>query len=961
MRYLGSSSILAVLMAYAGSAAAQTQQTTQVSPDQSDCASIPGQATTAECAGSADAGQRTNSDLAAESPSPTAATGSDDIIVTGSRLNSGFASPTPVTVTTTSDLRAAAPASLTDAITQLPQFRNSSRASTAGPSGVRGNGASFLSLRGLEPQRTLTLLDGRRVVASSAAGSPDINLFPQDLISRVEVVTGGASAAYGSDAVAGVVNFILDKNFTGVRARVQAGISDEGDGGSRQAALSYGASLLGDRVHFIASAEYRATDEIPGAHSRPWADAAYAIIVNPNAPPARLIAPTVASNATFGGLIVGGPLANTQFLPGGVSAPFRFGTAVTSTTMIGGDGAPSQFGFTSGLESYSIFGRVTAEASESLSIFFEGSGARSTSGYDVSRSSQTAGTAFTIFADNAYLPQDIQAALARTGTTSFRLARVDRDFGFSRVAARSDTWRVAGGFDAKLGGDWHLEGYASHGANDYEVDTYNNPIYRRLFAAADAVVDPATKRIVCRSTLQGYDPGCVPVNLFGDGSVSAEARDYFMGTAVQVLKLRQDVASLTVRGSPLELPAGPLSIAAGFEYRREQARQTSDELSQTVISNVGVRGLPTSFVGQRGSYFLSNPQPLRGSYDVREGFVEAELPLLKDSSVGKSLSLNGAARLIDYSTVGSLWAWKAGAVYDPVEALRLRVTRSRDIRAANVSELFTGPVSIQGTVLYNNATTAFIGRRSGNPDLAPERADTLTAGAVFKPPFLPRFNLSVDYYSIDLKGAIAQLTPQQTIDQCNLGFQPACAQITNNGQLTLLIPTLNLSSIKSRGVDAELSYSAPLGEGNLRLRGLLSYLDKFETTLPGTPPIERAGDIGTSGTPRWGGTFSANYAHPSFDLFVQERFIGSGKIDTTAPPGTFSNNHVGSVWYTDLTAKWNVSNAITNGQFFITVNNLFDRQPPIVPTIPYGGYRSTNFSLYDVIGRYFTAGFQFKF
>lgn len=274
MRYLCSSSVFTILMVYSGSAAAQTQQAATVNSDQSDCVSAPGQLAAAGCRDSADAGQRTDGDLAAKPPSATAATGSDDIIVTGSRLKSGFASPTPVTVTTTSDLRAAAPASLTDAITQLPQFRNSSRASTAGPSGVRGNGASFLSLRGLEPQRTLTLLDGRRVVASSAAGSPDINLFPQDLISRVEVVTGGASAAYGSDAVAGVVNFILDKNFTGVRARVQAGISDEGDGGSRQAALSYGASLLGDRIHLIASAEYRATDEIPGAHSRPWADAA---------------------------------------------------------------------------------------------------------------------------------------------------------------------------------------------------------------------------------------------------------------------------------------------------------------------------------------------------------------------------------------------------------------------------------------------------------------------------------------------------------------------------------------------------------------------------------------------------------------------------------------------------------------------------------------------------------------
>lgn len=882
-----------------------------------------------------------------------------EIVVTGTRLRTGFASPTPVTVSSVDDLRAAAPASLTDSLTQLPQFRNSSRGSTAGPSGVRGNGASFLSLRGLDPQRTLTLLDGRRVVAASSSGSPDINLFPQDLVSRVEVVTGGASAAYGSDAVAGVVNFILDKKFTGLRARVQSGISDEGDGASRQFALTYGTSFGDDRLHLIASAEYRQTDEIHAARSRPWADAPYAIIVNPNAPPARLIAPTVSSNATFGGLIVGGPLNNTQFLPGGISAPFRLGTAVTSTTMIGGDGAPSQPGFTVGLESYSAFARLTGEATSNLELFVEGSVARSTASYDVARSSQTASTAFTIFDDNAYLPADIRTRLAATNTVSFRLARVDRDFGYSRVNGRSETWRVTAGFTWKLGDGWEAEGYYAHGSNDYLVETYNNPVYRRLFAAADAVVNPANGQIVCRSTLQGYDPGCVPINLFGEGSVSPQSLNYIMGTASQLLKLRQDVASLNIRGPLIELPAGPLSFAAGVEYRRESAVQTSDELSQTVISNVGVRGLPTSFVGQRGSFFLSNPQPLQGSYDVKEGFLEIEVPLLKDSPIGKSLTVNGAIRVIDYSTVGSLLAWKAGGSYEPFQELRLRATLSRDIRAANASELYTGPVSIQGTVVYNNVSTSFIGRRSGNPNLEPEKADTLTVGAVFKP--FSGFNLSVDYYNISIKGAIAQLTTQQTVDQCALGFQPACAQITNPGQLTLQIPTLNLSSIKMRGIDVEALYSTTIGNANLKLRGLLTYLDKFETKLPGTPPIDRAGDIGIAGTPRWGGTFSATLNLAPFELYIQERYIGAGKIDSSAPAGTFADNHVGPVWYTDLTARWDLAEAGGKGQFFITVNNLFDRQPPIVPTIPYGNYRSTNFALYDVIGRYVTVGFQVKF
>jgi iron complex outermembrane recepter protein len=951
----------ALMMVLAATPSAAQDATPGSVTARGDCASSTNNSAEKDCPATPEdvtAAQQVGSTVASSGEGQSEET---DILVTGTRLRSGFASPTPVTVSSTADLRAAAPTSLTDALTQLPQFRNSSRSSTAGPSAVRGNGAAFLSLRGLEPQRTLTLLDGRRVVAASAAGSPDVNLFPQDLVSRVEVVTGGASAAYGSDAVAGVVNFILDKDFTGLRARVQAGVSDLGDGPSQQAALTFGSSLFNDSAHLLLSAEYRRTGEIHAPGQRPWADAAYAIIVNPTGSPARLIAPSVASNASFGGLIVGGPLNNTQFLPGGVSAPFRLGTAVTATTMIGGDGAPTQFGFTAGLESYNVFGRLTGDVASRLSVFVEGSAARSTSSYDLARPSQTAGTAYTIFNDNAFLPADIRTRLAAAGATSFRLARVNRDFGFARVDGRSDTWRATAGFEWKIDGNWEAEGYYAHGSNDYRVETNNNTIYRRLFAAADAVVNPANNQIVCRSTLQGLDPGCVPINLFGEGSPSQEALSWINGSAVQVLKLKQDVASLTLRGGLFDVPAGRVQLATGVEYRRERADQTSDALSQTVISAAGVRGLPASFVGQRGSFYLSNPQPLAGGYNVKEGFIELEVPLLKDSPIARSLTINGAVRAIDYSTVGTLTAWKVGGSYEPFESLRFRATRSRDIRAANVSELFTGPVSIQGTVLYNNASTAFIGRRSGNTQLQPERADTITAGAVFRPTFIPGFNLSADFYDIKLSGAIAQLTPQQTIDQCNSGFTPACAQITNPGQLTLQIPTLNLSSIKTRGVDLEALYGFDLGGGNVRLRTILTYLDKFETTLPGTAPIDRAGDIGTQGTPRWSGTFSINYVAQPFDLFVQERYIGSGKIDTTAAPGTFANNHVESVWYTDVTARFNIPGANGNAQFFATVNNLFDRDPPIVPTIPYGGYRSTNFALYDVIGRYFTAGFQAKF
>lgn len=913
-----------------------------------------------------DPAQDAPSESVAEEPDtlevPPTSSASGEIIVTGSRLNTGFAAPSPVSVTSSEQLRDASPGIISEALNQLPAFKNSSRAATAGPSGVRGNGAALLNLRGLEPQRTLVLMDGRRVVSSSAGGSPDVNLFPQDLVSRVEVVTGGASAAYGSDAVAGVVNFILDKQFEGLRIRGQAGVSTYGDGGSQLASATGGLRFADGRGHIIASTEYFRQDEILPVNDREWSQQGYAIISNPDGPPSRLIAPARASNSAVGGLIVGGPLDGIQFLPGGVSAPFRKGTAVSATTMIGGDGPVSVLGLAAGLERWSNFARVSFDATPGLTLFAEGAYAKSTSSYDITPNSATGALAYTIFSDNAYLPADIKARMAAAGITSFRLGRTNLDSPYIRADSTSETFRAAVGLNFEASPDFGVEGYYSHGTNDYTVLTSNDPVYRRRYASADAVRDPATGEIVCRSTLQGFDPGCVPTNLFGFGSPSQESIDYVLQTAHQFLTLKQNVASIIVRASPFSTGAGKLSLAGGFEYRKEQAEQTSDEIATTAISATGVRGLPAGVVGQVGGYQLSSNQPFTGSYDVKEAFLEGELPILAETSGFHLLSLNGAIRYIDYSTVGGLTTWKVGAVWEPFDGLRFRGTRSRDIRAANVSELYTPPVGTQGTVIYNGVSTFYLGKRSGNPLLEPEKADTTTVGIVFRPNWLSGFAASIDYYDITLKGAIAQLTAQQTVDQCAAGNQDVCSQVSFLGaQLIINGPTLNLSQIKARGLDMEVSYTRPLANGRLSVRFLGSYLDKFETQTPGSDPVDRAGDISVSGTPRFSANLSALYATDVGEIFIQERLIGSGKVDTTYTPAIIADNTVPAVWYTDLTLRANALQGDDRLQFFVTVNNLFNKTPPIVPSIPYGGYRATNFSLYDVVGRYFTAGFNARF
>jgi iron complex outermembrane recepter protein len=897
---------------------------------------------------------------ALEGPVDPATTSNEQITVTGTRLRTGYNLPTPTTVVSADQLSVASPL-LTESLNQLPVFKNSSRPQNASTSSVRDNAASFLNLRGLGPQKTLVLLDGRRVVASSSSGAPDINLFPQDLISRIEVVTGGASAAYGSDAVTGVVNFILDRKFSGARASGQVGISEYGDGGSRQGALTFGTAFGGGRGHFLASAEYFGQDQIDPPGGRDWASNSCQIIGNPTPPPLRLIACNVnLTNATFGGVITTGPLANTQFLRGGRSAPFVRGTSVSGTTMIGGDGARIDQSLSAGVERWSVFSRGEFEVQDNLTVFLEGAVASSTARFDQRPPQNLAGNNFTIFNDNAFLPADIRA---RMGTaTSISVGRLNRDWGWINAVSTSDTYRATGGLEWQLSDKWDVQAYAMHGVNNYVVDTQNNQIWRRTYAAADAVRDPAGN-IVCRSTLAGLDTGCVPLNIFGEGSASPEALRWILGTASSELELVQDVASVVLRGEVPALPAGPISVAGGVEYRRERADQTSDAVSQVVNTNTGLRGFPAGLVGSLGGFELANPQPLSGGYNVREGFFEVEVPLLRDVPLASLLSVNGAVRLIDYSTVGSVFTWKAGVSYSPFADLKLRATRSRDIRAANINELYSPAVNTGGFVFVNNVSTRWSGKRSGNPALEPEVADTTTVGIVYRPSWLTGVGFSVDFYDIALEGAISQLTAQQTIDACAAGSAIACSVISADpaGGLVIDSPTLNLSEVKARGVDLEATYTTSLGAGRLGFRFLASYLDKLETTTPGAPAIDRAGDIGISGTPRWSGNLQLTYTRGDWDVFVQERYTGAGKVDSVAAPNLLADNTVGAQWYTDFTIRRRLDGWGGKLQLFATVNNVFGNEPPIVPTSPYGTFRATNFSLYDVYGRYMTVGARLGF
>ena len=914
-------------------------------------------------------------------------TAETDIVVTGSRvILDGTKAPTPVTVVSAEQLAKASPGTIGEALIQLPVFQGSTRPSSGSQAGNNPTTGSFLNLRNLGQQRTLILVDGRRVSPSALTGSTDTNTLPQELVSRVDVVTGGASAAYGSDAVSGVVNFVLDTDFTGLKGNIQQGISTYGDDNQFKASLTGGVSFADNKGHVVVSGSYLRTDGVESVFARPWGRRRFGIVTDPTNAARLIIAENVRlTNATFGGVITASPAGTAspvnalrfiQFGPGGVPQPYDPGVISGGIGSVGGQGDTSEQALSAFVEQKTAFGHAKYEVATGVEFFAEAAYADVTNRFPTVRNySVPQLNPVTIFTGNAFLPTSLQQQLTTGGIPSFTLGRISEDFGKIRSDASNKTVNLAVGGDFDLFKDWKASAYYTYGRNVQYIQTIGGLYYEKFYAAADAVRDPASGQIVCRVTLTnpGAWPGCVPVNLFGVGSPSQAAINYFTGTNFYRTELKRQVVAANASGSLFELPAGPLRIGFGAEYRKDEVVQTSDPDSQRRKTGTGIRGIPAGILNQLGSWIVTNNQPLAGEITIKEFFGEAFVPVLRDSALGSSFDLNAAVRYADYSSSGGVTTWKLGATYEPVPDLRLRITRSRDIRAPNVSELFAGPVQSVATVIDRaraNAATSIFQATVGNPALQPERANTLTVGAVFQPTFFRGFALSVDYYNIELKGVIGSITGQQTVDQCAAGSAVACSNIVRAapvapatvGAITnITLPQLNLSERVVRGIDIEASYRGSFAGGNLAMRAIASHLLKGSTLVPGGTVVDRAGEVGLSANPRWAGNFSVNYDIGNFTVFAQERFVSAGRYDVTRIDGvTINDNTVDPRFYTDLTLRARVpTDRLKNLEFSFTVNNLFNREPPNTPLLGPAGPNSTNTALYDTVGRFFTVGARF--
>ena len=884
--------------------------------------------------------------------------GADDVIVVTSSAASrieGFDAPSPVTTVSQEQLQNKAVFRLSDLIVDVPAFlpnQNIGRFSAP-------IGASNFDLRGLGPARTLVLIDGRRVSATDPTGAFDTNIIPATLIKNIEVVTGGASAAYGSDAVAGVVSIALDDEFVGFKGDLQYGISGHNDVKAPSASLAYGHASADDKFHLVAALDIYDNEGQLSQGERDWGDDSHALFINPDGPPARLRIPnTRFSQLTYGGVAALNnipELQGIQFGPGGTVLPFNYGQSVGSLFMIGGDGdtLSDDANIYPELSRESAYARVTYDIADNVEFFADALWAHVDAWSDSAYVS-TNRAPIAISIENPFLPDEVADIMVMEGVDTFYLGRLDTENGYIFNQNEATTGRYAAGLEGDFGAGWSWDAVVQFSTNEYEREDGNNVVKSRYALGADVVTDPMSGDPICRSTLNNpgsTDPdiaNCVPINFFGLGSVTEEALAYYSGSALSESTQEQTLVAANLSGSLFSMPAGDVSIAVGAEYREDSIDATSDPISQV------------------GGWFAVNPSPLSGEVEVTEAYAEVVVPLLANQPGAYLLDTNGAVRLTNYSTSGNVTTWKFGANYSPVPELRFRATVSHDIRAPRINELFSGQNEAVRQLLDprdgSNPTVPLL--TGGNPDLEPETSDAFTGGVVYTPSTIEGLKLSLDYYSFEIEDAVASLDEQSIVNGCYVRMQTSlCDNITlnpDNSIASVQATLLNVASAKAEGWDFEAAYSFPAWQGDMDLRLLSNYVSELSTTVDGvtTDLVGQLGSESSGGIAEWRHVVSANYRKDGFTGGVLVRYISDGNFRNAYVEGVdIEDNDIPSRTYVDLNLSQELND---NWEVYFKVNNVFDVDPPLAPNpITQPAYNGSAF--HDRIGRYFKVGARFEF
>jgi len=1000
------------------------------------------------------------------------------IVVTGSRISTpNLESANPVAILTGEQVFSSGNLSVGDQLNELPQLRSSfSQANSTAYLGTRG--LNLLDLRGLGTSRTLVLVNGRRHVGSDVlvnAVSVDVNTIPADLIERVDVMTGGASAVYGSDAIAGVVNFILKEDYDGISFRAQNGISNYKDAGKQFASVVVGKNFSEGRGNITLAAEYSHSDDFyasgrPGLrNNRGWVqtdtDATGDVVNGSNGIPDRTFYNDIRSaTISLGGMVAAYGAGNCGTGGNGRAFTCNYlfqpdGSLVSQTgerigigpngSFLGGNGNNNREGrlmaLSPDLKRYTVNLTGHYEITPALVPFFEAKYSRtdargSQSGPFFSQGGTTGDPRERVRLDNPYLSNDARQTLTNAfnastvninsggaldadglaaqraaiadGSFQFNLRRNWVDFGVRDEEIKRETFRIVGGLKGDFNDDWKYELSVNYGQHKERNLIRGNVNVQRYLLALDSTTD-ANGNIVCRSQidpsaaisyvsdndplLAGDVAACVPLNPFGQGSVSQAAKDYILTNSLATGKMTQwDILGFVSGDSSqwFELPGGPVAFSVGGEYRRETVRYDLDDLTQAGYA-----------------FYNAIPSFTAPAFEVKEVYGEVLFPILKDKPFFENLSLRGNGRISDYKgSAGTVYAYGGELVWSPVQDVTFRGTYSRSVRAPNLTELysaagqnfapqFTDPCSarnINDGTTYRAANCAAAGIPTGydynysssleivsggNPNLREETSDSFTVGTLIQPRWVPGLSISVDYWNIKVNNVIASVDAQTIADPCydspsldNVfcgSFQRAGASGGPRGEQpyqilegSLLASSLNYAKLKVRGLDTQINYDHAFDFGRLSLTAYWTHYFQNDQFMDPTNPSYKDTLLDELNYPSDAITMNASFQTGAFKLGYQMRWLGGMYLneyeDYNSVNGVPPQNEdyapikkYPDVFYHDIRASYDIDDKYT---FYLGVDNVFNKMPPYGLTGIGDGS-----GVYPNMGRYFYTGITAKF
>ncbi len=929
--------------------------------------------------------QVTGTPLAATAASaPGAAPSAENIEVTGSRLRTSNAtSEAPITVVTAKQIEQSSSQTIEDVLHKIPSIGTDGVQNTTNNG---GNGASCLDINNLGVNRTLVLVDGKRFVHSGYGVGDDcvdLDTIPIQMVDRIEILKDGASTIYGADAVAGVINIITKKNFTGTQINTSGNISASGDDLTGDISAATGFDFAQGRGNFAISGRY--VDQGPVAQKdRDWATPVDSADNGPGNPY------TIGSGYPVAGRFFGFDPNQPQDITniGGKPQPF-------SGVYQGANGGNQDvngrydYGYDTYLTKRLTDGNVAANTHFDVNSHLTLYG----SAYYTHKNTQTQlsgqpitgnpniGQSFDIPAGNPF-------AVANGFTGEAYGLKRTTDWGLRDYNTGLDSYQGTVGAKGNIYGNWDYDSYFTYGKSVATLEDTGNVRWSHLeqelgFQAVpgggidDGVYNPA----VCVAST-----GCVLANPFGAGNFSQQAINYATFTArSQALYQFRDIGATITNNKLLQLPYGPLGLAIGMEHRGENGAYHPDPVFQSGDTTAAIEN------------------PTGGGFNVTEAFGELNIPLLKNLIMAKDLHVDLSGRYSDYSTFGSVENWKASINWSPTRDIRFRANIGTSVRQPAISEAFGGNTlsfnqasdpcdmnqvssygAASGIVSANCArqginTKTFVEPSAqvatlvgGNPALLPESSRTYTIGTVLTPRWIPNLSAEIDYFHTKIENTIGSVSTQFVLDQCytSANFSsPYCndaGQRLANGQINNAVATENnLGETRTNGLDIDLNYTIRLRGGHrfTLTNELVDTIGYTEQLIPNGPFYNLKGRITAlntglypAGYPVLRDNATLTYSKGPFSFAWTVRYIdgmlyNNGSNDADPTLNRFTNTN--EVFYHDIVAVYNFKRV----QLIGGIDNLFDRTPPFV----LDASTNTAGQVYDVIGRLFYAKMQFRF